>query len=279
MPGRLIPMTDEEFQLMRDLIYELTGISFTIKQRYSLQTKLNKLLEEKRMRFYKDYYRFLKFDRRKEDEYKKLFDAVTVNETYFYRELPQIKVFQNEILKELKEIKKNQKKLKIWSAASSTGEEPYTLAMSIQESGLFDSSWNIEVFGSDISGEVLATARKGIYSEISFRTIEQNLKSKYFSKMDNGKYKIDDNIKKMVSFMQINLINQPMIRRLAPIDVIFCRNVLIYFDLDSKKKVANTLYDVLAPHGYLFISQTESLFKISNSFHLKTSNGALMYRK
>lgn len=277
MPGE-IRLTDREFNQLKDLVYDYCGIYFEARQKYTVQMKMQKLFREKRFTSFKDYYRFLKFDRRKDEAMKELMDTLTVNETYFYREMPQLDVFRKEILKELKDQKKD-KRLRIWSSACSSGEEPYTLAMLIEESQLFDRSWRIEIFATDISSKVLQHARRGLYSQASFRTTSEDKKRRFFDKTDDNRYQIKENIKKYVNFSFFNLLNPLHYKRMGNMDVIFCRNVLIYFDLQAKKKVAQQLYDSLNNNGYLFISQTESLFKISNAFKLKTASGALMYQK
>jgi len=209
----------------------------------------------------------------------RLFDAITTNETFFFREPQQFEVFSNNLFPQI--IKENtqmgRKDIKIWSAACSTGEEPYTIAMILLEKPELASTRK-EIYASDISESVLMSARKAIYGNYSVRNIPPHYMAKYF-KDSGGIYVLSDIVKSMVKFMNINLINEKEVKQLKGIDVVFCRNVLIYFDDKAKKKAVSLIYDVLRPKGYLFVGTSESLHNITRSFRPTVINKVVIYQK
>jgi chemotaxis protein methyltransferase CheR len=204
-------------------------------------------------------------------------DVLTVNETYFFREQNQLMAFGEEILEELKAVNRNKRTLRIWSAGCSTGEEPYTIAMIINEKAAF-SGWDIEIHGSDINQRVLQTARRGVYRKNSFRTTEPYFLNKYFVEED-GAYRISDAVKKYVNFSYLNLLDPFKAKFLGRMDVIFCRNVLIYFDNASRRRVIDNFYDRLMDGGYLLLGHAESLINTSTAFTLKHLKHDMVYQK
>jgi chemotaxis protein methyltransferase CheR len=280
MNDELIQMSDYEYFKLRDFINELSGLYFDDDSKYFLEKRLNNRLKSHQFTNFEDYYFYLKYDRRKDEEINAIAEILTTNETYFFRENLQLKAFSDEILPEIKaEFEKNgQKELKIWSAGCSTGEEPYTLAMLIKDSGLFD-GWNIEIFGSDISLRVLTAARNGVYSKSSFRFTNKRYIDKYFTPMDGGAHRIIDDIKDMVTFGQLNLINTSKAGTIEKADIIFCRNVIIYFDDKTKKQVIESFYKRLKDKGFLFLGHSETLINISNKFVLRHYTNDMVYQK
>ncbi len=274
----LLKMSEEEFKLLSDLIYNYCGLTFTGSQKILFQKRVKSRVEKLRLSSFKEYYQFLKYDPKREEELKVLVDLLTVNETYFFREPAQFDALINFVLPE---ISKNTptKHIKIWSAACSTGAEPYTIAILLKEKKPLDESWRVEIIGTDISISALEEARKGIYTEAAFRTTPPEYKKKYFTKTPEGYYKISDEIKRMVSFRYLNLLNKTQMSLMKNIHVIFCRNVLIYFDLEAKKKVVESFYQSLVKGGYLFIGQSESLFKVTNLYKLVPTSKVLLYKK
>ncbi len=271
-----IPQQDA--QLLLDYIYQLSGITFTGSQEGLFEKRVLRRMEVVNVSTPKEYYQYLKFDIKKGEELDALLNDLTVNETYFFREAPQMELFQKTILPELKEKYATKKRFTIWSAACSTGCEPYSLAILIKESQLFDSSWRISVLGTDINTEVLALARRGVYSESMFRATSPSLKKKYFTEAHGG-YSIDSEIRNMVRFSHMNLYSEKQTKTIMDVATIFCRNVLIYFDIKSKKQVADNLYNTLDHGGYLFVGQSETLFKITTLFQIKPLHGVLLYTK
>ncbi len=274
----ILRMSEEEFKLLSDLIYNYCGLTFTGSQKILFQKRVKSRVEKLRLSSFKEYYQFLKYDPKREEELKTLVDILTVNETYFFREPAQFDALLNHVLPEIAS-KSIQKTIKIWSAACSTGAEPYTIAILLKEKKPLDSSWKIDIIGTDISISALEEARKGIYTEAAFRTTPPEYKRKYFTKTPDGYYKISDEIKRMVSFRYLNLLNKTQMSLMKNIHVIFCRNVLIYFDLEAKKKVVENFYNSLVKGGYLFIGQSESLFKVTNLYKLVPTSKVLLYKK
>ncbi len=272
----IIPPQDS--QLLRDYIYQVSGITFSGSQESLFEKRILRRIDAIGVSSPKEYYQYLKFDLKKGEELDALLNELTVNETYFFRETPQIELFKDGILPEIKERYAAKKRFTLWSAACSTGCEPYSLAMLVEESGFFDSSWKIQVIGTDINTEVLSLARRGVYSESMFRSTPAAMKEKYFTKAHGG-YSIDEKIRRMVRFSHVNLYSEQQTKAIGGAAVIFCRNVLIYFDLESKKKVAENLYKVLDPGGYLFVGQSETLFKVTTLFQIKPMGGVLLYSK
>lgn len=272
-----IPMGDEEFRLLRDIIYNQYGLFFDPSSKSLLERRLSNRLKVHHLKDYKEYYRFLSYDPKREEEMSQIVDILTTNETYFFREGYQLKAFSEEILPEIKTRKADNKNLYIWSAGCSTGEEPYTIAILILESGGFR-GWNIEIFGNDISQRVLHVARQGIYTTSSFRVTEKRYIDRYFEPFE-GKLRVKDEVRRLVRFGHLNLLDRDRMGLLRRMDVIFCRNVIIYFDLDAKKRVIQNLYERLDEGGYLLLGHSESLMNISTAFTLHHLRNDMVYRR
>ena len=276
-----LKITDEEFRLIRDFIYKQCGIFINESRKYLVENRLSTRIKELHLTSYNEYYKYLKFDVNKDEELNKLFVLVTTNETSFFRNPPQLKVFQDNVLTDLVEElrKQHQYRLRIWSAGCSTGEEPYTLAIIISEVLKNEvNGWDIKITANDLSTQVLQAARAGVYNEYSLRTTPKELVNKYFTK-DGQLYKVKDNLKRMISFGQINLSNRDQLKRVERSHIVFCRNVIIYFDDDMKRKVINAFYDNLLEGGALLIGHSETLHNICRSFELEHRPGCIVYRK
>lgn len=273
----IIPLPEDVFRLIRDIIKDYCGLYFDDISRYLLEKRLSRRIKNHHLNDFRDYYRFIRYDKRAEEELMAIMDLLTVNETYFFREQNQLKAFSEEILDELKTVNRDRKTLRIWSAGCSTGEEPYTIAMLINERGYFN-GWDIEIYGSDINQRVLQSARRGVYRRNSFRTTEPYFMSKYFIEED-GSFKISDAVKKHVNFSYLNLLDPFKSRFLGRMDVIFCRNVLIYFDNASRRLVIGNFHDRLVDGGYLLLGHAESLINISTAFTLKHLKNDMVYQK
>lgn len=273
----VIPLSDDVFRLIRDIIKDYCGLYFDDGSKYLLERRLARRIRSLHLDDFRDYYRFLRYDKNSEEELAAIIDLLTVNETYFFREQNQLKAFSEEILEELREKNRDRRSLRIWSAGCSTGEEPYTIAMLIQETGNF-AGWDIEIYGSDINQRVLQAARKGIYRRNSFRTAETRYIDRYFAQEDDS-YRIADGVKRYVNFSYLNLLDSFRARFLGKMDVILCRNVLIYFDGPSRKRVIENFYDRLVDGGYLLLGHAESLINISTAFTLKHFKNDMVYQK
>jgi len=270
-----IPLPDSTFRDLRDYIYEKSGIYISDTKKYLIENRLLRILQEKNLNNFEDYLRVIKCSSNG-NEHGRLFDAVTTNETYFFREPDQLNIFVNDIMPRLSGQKKGSQPVKIWSAACSTGEEPYTLTMMLLEKGYNQKQF--EVFGSDLSEAVLQSSKNALYNSYSIRNIPDNYLKKYFS--GNGQtYSLSASIKNMVKFMKINLIDEKNMGSLRNTDVIFCRNTLIYFDVKSKQRVTSHLYNCLNPGGYLIIGSSESLHNITMAFMSNLLNRLIAYQK
>jgi len=274
-----VNMTEEEFRLIRDLVYEHCGLYFDGDARFLLEKRLTRRVTFHQLSGFRDYYRLLKYSRDRDQELSAIMDILTTNETYFFREEFQLNAFSGEILPELrqKKEKRGDRTLRIWSAGCSTGEEPYTIAMLIIESGFFR-GWKVEIVGTDISHRVLQHARKGVYGASSFRTTEEGRIRRFFQEQD-GLYRISDEVRSLVSISHLNLLDENRMILLGKMDVIFCRNVIIYFDQVAKKRVVESFYRSLREGGYLLLGHSESLLNTTTAFSLKHLKTDMVYQK
>lgn len=270
----------EDFRLIRDFIHEKSGMFFADRKLYLLQSRLSKRMQELGIASFKDYFYTVKYDT-SQAEFHQLMNLVTTNETYFFRNEPQLEAFRDETLPQIIAYKKQFKGIKtlrIWSAGCSTGEEPYTIAMIIKDALRDDPSWHIEIIANDISESVLHNARKGEYTGQSLRYVTPDHLSRYFE--NNGeKYRVRAEIKSMVKFVHLNLNDIAKIAMYKNLDIIFCRNVMIYFSSEVKKRIVKAFYQALIPGGLLIIGHSESMHGVSKSFKLKYFKGSLMYLK
>lgn len=276
-PGR-IEMFDEEFALLSSFIYEQAGLYFDESSKFLLESRLQNRLREHRFDSFLKYYHFLLFHHDRLTEINELLDTVTTNETYFFRELNQLEAFQKEILPELARRNAASRKLRIWSAGCSTGEEPYTLAIMLRETGLF-TGWTVDITGTDISQRVLRTARKSVYAPSSFRSTDDGYLSRYFHQTEDGKYQLDDSIRSMVHFGHLNLMDEKKMGVIGECDIVMCRNVIIYFDKSAKARVINSFFNKLAPGGYLLLGHSESLMNLTTVFKLRHLTRVMVYQK
>jgi chemotaxis protein methyltransferase CheR len=272
-------MSEEEFRLIRDLIYDHCGLYFDADSKYLLEKRLSGRLAVHQLPGFREYYHFLKYSRGREQELSDTMDILTTNETYFFREEFQLKAFANEILPELRseKEKRGDRTLRIWSAGCSTGEEPYTIAMLIIEAACFH-GWKVEIIGTDISHRVLQRARKGVYGTSSFRTTEEGRIRRFFQEQD-GLYRISDEVRGLVTISHLNLLDENRMILLGKMDLIFCRNVIIYFDQFAKKRVVESFYRSLREGGYLLLGHAESLLNTTTAFALKHLKTDMVYQK
>ncbi len=277
-----LKLSDAKFLEIRDLIYERSGIFFPEGKLYLVESRLGRRVKELGMTSFEEYVMYLKGMINKNDELKKIYNLITINETYFFRYGKQLDAFIQKLLPEVikKKEAEGKKTLKIWSSASSSGEELYTIAMLLKENqGIKLKGWKIELIGTDISQKILDDAKNAVYGKNSFRgSMNEYYKSKYFELKD-GKYAVKNPLKDNISFEYLNLNEIRSIRKMRGIDFLFCRNVLIYFDLAMKKKVVRSFYDVINHGGHLFLGEAESLHGISSAFKVVHFPGAFVYWK
>lgn len=276
-----LKISDAEFAQLRDFIYAQSGIFVADNRKYLVENRLSARLKELNLKSFAEYHAYLQYDAGRRQELNRLFEVITTNETSFYRNPPQLKVFQDMVLKDVldKLRASRQKRLRIWSAGCSTGEEPYTIAIILHEVLRTElPTWDIRITANDLSEAVLAQARAGVYSDYSLRTTPKEIVPRYFVP-DGANYRIKPEVKRLVSFGQINLSDRMMLKRVERSHIVFCRNVIIYFDDEMKKNVITAFYDNLLPEGQLLIGHSESLHNISRAFRPKHYPGAIIYSK
>lgn len=270
-------LSDELFDKFARLIYKRTGLHYELNKKYYVQKRLEKRAESLEMDSLNEYYMLLKFAD-DESEFEKLVNELTVNETYFFRDFPQLRNFAEDVLPVFAREKGNRKKIKIWSAACSTGEEPYTLSIILLEMLDEPEEWDIQILASDINTDVLQKARIGLYESRSVRDVPPEYLEKYFTKR-NDKYLINLNVKKPVSFRRINLMDRDEMSSISGCDFIFCRNCLIYFDDESRKSVLSSFYESLNPGGYIFLGHSESVGRITSAYKVRRIGDTIVYSR
>jgi chemotaxis protein methyltransferase CheR len=276
-----VDLPEEEFRLLRDLIHERFGLYFDDNQRPSLRSRLVGRLATLDLLSFEDYYHYLRFGPQHAEELQRMVTHLTNNETYFYREAPQLQVFAETVLRSIKDAKSGgtERTLRVLSAGCSTGEEPYTLATIIYDSGQFFWSWDVQVLGMDVDPVALEKARRAVYQHNSFRSLSPAIKDRHFVTLPGGGSQVKEGIRRMVSFRAGNIVDPASYAGLPPLDVIFCRNVLIYFSDAMILKVVRFFHEALVPGGYLFLGHAESLSRITDLFTPIRFQGAMIYRK
>ncbi|MFA8344016.1 MAG: protein-glutamate O-methyltransferase CheR [Rhodothermaceae bacterium] len=274
-------LTDKTFQDWRQYIYDLTGIYFQDNKKYLLESRLLKRINHLKLESFEKYLEFIKTNPRRDTELKYLYEVITINETFFFRNQPQLDALVSSVIPTILETKPKfgKPKIRIWSAASSSGEEAYSTAIILSEM-LKPKFPNVtfEIVGTDINYQVVETAKKGVYKEYAIRNTTPYYLKKYF-KQNGNTWEISPQIKQMVTFKLMNLFDDNAMRSMSSFDVVFCANVLIYFDVKSKIKVVNRLYNSLNKEGYLFIGYSETLHGISKAFKLVSYPKTIGYKK
>ena len=279
MPSATLSMSDRQFNQLRKIIYDRAGIHFQDSKKYVLESRLSRRVEELDFSSFDQYLMFLTAGPYQMDEFQEMFNRITINETSFFRNEPQLMAFEEHVLPGILEAKRSTKTLRVWSAACSSGEEPYTLAMQIHRSlGVRMMDWRIEILGTDISEKVLNQAREGKYTNYAIRSVNSGIMSRYFRE-ENKAYHLDPEIISMVHFEKLNLKDAFAARRFGHFDVIFCRNVMIYFDDAMKTSVVKMFHNQLADDGALFIGHSESLRTLEVPFEQINIPQAFAYRK
>ncbi len=273
-----LTLSDSQFRLFRDFFREHCGLYFGEDSRFLLEKRLARRVRELDLGSFAAYHYLLRKDEAGEQEVAAAIDELTTNETYFFRERSQLNALVDEILPEALERRKSQGGMvSIWSAGCSSGEEPYSIVMLAREAG-YEPGVDFRVYASDISRPVLQKARRGVYRPASFREGHLQLRKKHFIEQD-GLWKIDDEVKRHVVFTRVNLLDRSRVALLGTMDVILCRNVIIYFDIETKRELVSRFHDKLHPGGYLLLGHAESLINVSSAFALAHLKSDLVYRR
>jgi chemotaxis protein methyltransferase CheR len=277
--NKLPEMSPQQFDQWRKFIYEKTGIYFQDNKRYLLESRLLKRMAHLKITSFDEYFKLLSVGNNK-SEMRYFYDTITINETFFFRNTGQLDALVQRVIPEIiQQSNGTKKKIRIWSAACSSGEEAYSVAIMLNEfiKPKFP-DLSFEIVGTDINQTVLDTAVRGIYGDYSVRNLPIQYLKKYFRQVD-GLYEINLEIKSMATFKNANLFDSNDMMYMNNFDVIFCANVLIYFDTNSKIKVVNQLYKSLNKGGYLFIGFSETLHGISKAFSLVSFPKTVGYKK
>lgn len=256
---------DKEFKILQTLIYDTTGIVIKTNKCNFLANRLTNRLRHLGLKTISEYINYLSSGLWTQPELVELIDAVTTNKTEFYREIKHFHFLEQSILPKFIQSQKIDIPFKVWSSASSTGEEPYTIAITLSEFFAKHAGFQFDILGTDISETVLRQCVTGIYQNAEVYPIPPHLLNKYFVSK-SGQHQVKLELLKSVSFKKLNLI-QEFQRMLFGYDVIFCRNVMIYFDKETKEKIVNKMYEVLKPGGYLFIGLSESLQGLKTKYN------------
>ena len=276
-PGIRLP--HGAFALLRDLVHKRTGLYFGDAKSGMFLDKLLPLVAERGFDSLLDYYYLLKYDPGSADEWRKLFEALTVQESFFWREMDQIRALVNEIVPQYFKAHPLDT-LNIWSAACAAGEEPLTIAMALDEAGWFDRA-RIEIYASDASPRAVEAARNGVYRERSFRSLPPGLREKYFVGAEaGGLWQAASELHSRVHWRIANLTSETDVAFAAMTSpVVFCRNVLIYFSESAARKTVRVFGERMPRPGYLFVGTAESLLKITSDFELREIGGAFVYSR
>jgi chemotaxis protein methyltransferase CheR len=272
-------MTDAEFRMYSTLLRKHCGLHFGPESRFLLEKRVARRMRSLELASFAAYHYQLRSAGPTGGELPQLIDELTTNETYFFREHAQLRALIGEIAPEVIAERRASGigPLSIWSAGCSSGEEPYSIVIMALEAGLRPGV-DLRVYGSDISRRMLRKGRQGIYREASFRETDPHLREKYFAEKD-GLWKISDRVKNQVELIHLNLLDRSKIALLGQMDVILCRNVIIYFDTEAKRDLIQMFWEKLRPGGHLLLGHSESLINLSSSFELRHLRSELVYRR
>ena len=275
--SELPAVTEEEFRKVSDYLYRRTGMLFTETKHYYVQRRIADRMTFLKIGSFATYFAYLRGDVDREIE--KFINAFTVNETYFYREEHQLRCLSTDLLNERVRARRPGEALRIWSVPCATGEEPYSIAMWLLENWPEVDVQDIEIVGSDIDTRVLQAAAGGIFGKRALMRLPPELVGRYFEELEDEQWRILDDIRQSVRFTPVNLVETAETRPHGQFDVIFCRNVLIYFDDASRRVAAENLYENLAPGGFICLGHTESMSRISPLFEVRRFDEAIVYQR
>jgi chemotaxis protein methyltransferase CheR len=270
-------LTRDEFRRLCEFIYRRTGMIFTEAKRYYVERRAVERMEQTNTASFEAYFARLRAD--VDGEIEQLVNAFTVNETYFYREEHQLACLTADLLEARLKLKPRGEPIRIWSVPCSTGEEPYSIAIWLLENWPFVDQYEIEIVGSDIDTDVLAFAREGAYGKRALMRLPQPLVRKYFATDDDVTWRIADELRGSVSFTEANIVDRAVTKPHGQFDVIFCRNVLIYFDDLARRTAAENLFENLRPGGFICLGHTESMSRISPLFDVAHFPRAIVYQR
>jgi chemotaxis protein methyltransferase CheR len=271
----------KDFAAIRDEVYRKLGLFFEDSKVYFLQKRIEKRMEMRGVESFADYAFLLRYGDKEGQEMQALANLITTNETYMFREFEQLQAFADHCLPmTLKPLEAaNDRRLRIWSAGCSSGEEPYTLAIILKEVMHDFNLWDIKIKATDVDQVRLEMARRAVYEERSVREIPPEYFDRHIARLSAGYFAVKPETAKVVEVEHLNLNDRLAMRGMRQFDFIFCRNVLIYFDDASRKAVVDHFYNALKPGGFIFLGHSESIGRISTAFRLLRLGQHLVYRK
>ncbi len=269
--------TEDEFRKLCEYLYRRTGMVFNEAKRYYVERRVWERMAATGATAFAPYFALLRADQH--DEIQQLVNAFTVNETYFYREDHQLKCLTNDLLEQRLSGTRADAAIRIWSTPCSTGEEPYSLAMWLLEQWPRVDDYDVEIVGSDIDTRALEVARAGVFGKRALMRLTPELIDRYFEALPAERWQIIPQLRDSVAFTSVNIVEPQQTRRHGRFDVIFCRNVLIYFDDVSRRVAAENLYENLLPGGFICLGHTESMSRISPLFEVRRFDDAIVYQR
>jgi chemotaxis protein methyltransferase CheR len=272
-----LAITEEEFRRLCDFLYRRTGMVFNETKRYYVERRIAERMATTRSSTFASYFARLRTDI--QGEIEQFVNAFTVNETYFYREDHQLQCLTSDLLGERLRAKRKGEAVRIWCAPCSTGEEPYSVAIWLLENWPFVDEHEIEIIGSDIDTQVLEAARAGVFGRRALMRLRPELIQRYFEQIHEESWRILSDLRDSVQFLPVNIVEANQTRRFGQFDIIFCRNVLIYFDDTSRRVAAENLYENLQPGGFICLGHTESMSRISPLFEVRRFPDAIVYQR
>ncbi len=271
--------SQQNFDKLAEYIYRKSGISLEHTAHYDkLYKQLKKRASEENYSSFRSYFYALRFGDYKDQEFESLINAVTVNETYFFRENHQFEILIDDVLPIIHENKNSSEPIRILSAPCSSGEEPYSIALHLLEDNDLINKRDFEIVGIDIDSQIIEKANRGLYSERSVHALSDEVKNRYFVKK-NGFYELDPDIRDAISFTKANVFDKKEMHDLGKFDVIFSRNMLIYFDDVSRKEVAMNFYNMLNPKGFILLGHAEYMNRIVTVFKPVEFKKYIIYQK
>jgi chemotaxis protein methyltransferase CheR len=275
MYSETLGLSESAFTILRDLIHERTGLFFDESKRDTLADRLSLRVVDCGLDSFLDYYYLLKYESAA-DEWQRVMDALSVPETFFWREIDAVHTLVRILLPNWTQTHRSEP-LRIWSAGCATGEEPLTIAMALQEAGWFERV-PISILASDASPAAIEKARRGVYRQRSFRNLPSALHAKYFTEVQDG-WQVDPQIHARVTWGTANITAEADVSRYAAAPIIFCRNVFIYFSADAIRRTVGLFWKHMLNPGYLFVGVSESLVRLTDAFELQELGGAFVYVK
>ena len=275
--SRAIRISPEEVQRFCEFLYRRTGMSFSEGKRYFIDRRLEDRIAATGSSSFQAYFSLLRADADHEIEH--LVNSFTVNETYFFREDHQLRCMTSSLLAGVIAHRPPGSTVRIWSIPCSTGEEPYSIALWLMENWPEVDHYNVEIVGSDIDTRVLKAAAEGTYGDRALMRLSRDVVSRYFSPVADGRHQIDEGLRESIQFTRTNIIDARDMAGYRDFDIIFCRNVLIYFDDASRRQAAENLYDCLRPGGFICLGHSESMSRISPLFSVCRFPDAIVYQR